>query len=237
MKQGNKLLAKTSWQFDSLDDVKQFWQEVRNVPLRAEGRQHYHEEQYAVGLYMLLLGQQRVLNYPLRLDQAESPDFIITSLSGMTTGLEITRATTGSIQRVMTEIDREFSRRTKQAEIDGTEPEPVAAIHNPAGWTEDQCVSRWCDQVVTAVRRKLEKLPNFRQAPHHDLLICNDADVPLFPGNERARAFSIVTSALEDLQAEFMYHFRIVSVIMSLDLEFDIAGSRRSLVYSENEAS
>jgi hypothetical protein len=237
MKQGKNFLAKTSWQFDSLDDIKQFWQEVREVPLRAEGRKHHHEEQYAAGLYLFLLGRQRAVSYPLRLDQAESPDFMVTSPSGATSGLEITRATTGSIQRVMTEIDREFFRRMRQAEIDGTEPEPVAAIANPAGWTDGQCVCRWCDQVTTAVRRKLEKLPNFRQATHHDLLICNDADVPLFPGKERERAFSIVKSALQEPQAEFACHFRIVSVIMSLDLEFDILGTRTPLAYRESEAS
>ena len=231
-----EMLQQDSWEFRSLSDIERLWTEVRTVPMRAECRKHYHEEQYAAALYLLLLGRYRVLSYPFRLDEGESPDFMLGWPSGETSGLEVTRATTGLFQQVMTELDQEFIRREKEATVKGTGPEPVAVVD----WNlppEDERVRRWYEQVLEAVRRKLiEKLPKFRRAAHHDLLICNDADVPLFPGRERERVLNTVASALKGLDAQFAQSFRTVSLIMSLDVEYDIGGNRRLLVYADGEA-
>ena len=96
----------------------------------------------------------------------------------------------------MSDIDRESVRREKEAKAIGAEAEPVSGIYNPLGWTGDQCVRNWCDQVLEAIRCKVDKLPRFHQATHHDLLMCNDADVLLLPGREREQAFDMVASKL-----------------------------------------
>ncbi len=230
-------LKSNSWEFRSLEDVRRFWSDVRTVPMRAEGRKHHHEEQYAAGLYLLLLGRHDLLSYPFRLDEGESPDFMLTSPSGETSGLEVTRATIQPFQKVMSNIDREFVHREEEAKARGTRAEPVSVIYNPLGWTDGQCVRNWCDQMLKAIVRKFDKLTTFRRATHHDLLICNDTDVPLFPGRERERAFDMVASELKKLGSRDTRSFRSVSVIMSLDVEYDIGRNRRLLVYRESEAS
>lgn len=45
-----KAIMQDSWEFHSLDDIRRFWTAVRSIPSRAEGREHYHEEQYSLGL-------------------------------------------------------------------------------------------------------------------------------------------------------------------------------------------
>ena len=90
--------------------------------------------------------------------------------------------------------------------------------------------------MLKAVRRKLKKLAKFRAASYHDLLINNDADV-LLGRSERKRAFDTVAEALNDLNARVKPSFHVVSIIMSLDVEFDISGNRRFLPYSKNEVS
>ena len=63
---GTGALKSNSWDFCSPEDVERFWAAARTVPLGAEGRKHHHEEEYAAGLYLLLLGRHGLLNYPLR---------------------------------------------------------------------------------------------------------------------------------------------------------------------------
>jgi hypothetical protein len=229
-------LKQNSWEFRSVEDIQRFWAEVQIVPMRAEGRKHPHEEQWAVGLYLLLLGRHGLLSYPFRLDEGESPDFMLTWLSGETSGLEVTRATTASFQQVMTKLDREFIRRERAVSAKEGKPEPVVFVD----WNlpdEAARVRTWCNQVLEAIQRKLDKLANFRKATYHDLLVCNDADVPLFRGREKTQAFDTVASEFTEFEARFQQSFRSVSVIMSTDVEYDIGRNRRLLVYRESEAS
>jgi hypothetical protein len=81
--------------------------------------------------------------------------------------------------------------------------------------------------------RKLNKLAEFRRAAAH----CNDADVPLFPGREREHALDTVASELNKLESRYAQSVRSISVIMSLDVEYDVGQNRRLLVYRESEAS
>ena len=120
------------WKFKRRKDVERFWREVRSLPSRANGRKHHQEERYCLALYLLALATHEMLTYPLRVEQGESPDFMLTSNSGETTGLEVTRATTTWIQRKMTENDREFARREAEAASSGVKPEPVGFLLSDA---------------------------------------------------------------------------------------------------------
>lgn len=251
----NNSSAEGSWEFRSLDDIQRFSGQVRSVPGRTQGRKHHHEEQYSLGLYLLALGEHALLTFPLRIEQGESPDFMRTWPSGETTGLEVTRATTEDFQRTMTGTEKEFLRREAEAKAAGVdilplpadqgvllvpraEAEPVCIMQGPLeGWAGEKPERKWCDQVLKAVRQKFEKLPKFRPASYHDLLINNDADVPLFGGSERKRALDTVAKALNDFNARIKRTFRVVSIILSLDVEYDIGGNRRLLPYRQNEAS
>jgi hypothetical protein len=224
----------SSWEFRSLEDVEDFWTEFRAVLMRSEGREHRDEELYAAALYLLLLGRPGLLAFPFRLDKSEAPDFILGCPSGKVYGLEVSRATTTQFQREMTELDKEYSRREREAARRGIEPEPVMRGYDLP--PDEERVRNWCDRVLAAIRQKLEKLPKFQQAADHDLLICKDADVPLFPGRERDQALEMLAAELRQFEASFGRRFRTVSLILSLDVEHDIGRNRKLLSYREKEA-
>src|SRR5262249_35914153 len=118
-----------SVEIHSFDDVKQLWSSVRSVPGRTEGREHYHEERYYLGLYLLALGTYELLAYPFQVEQEkqqhESPDFMLRWSPGQVTGLKITRATKKSFQSVMTATERMYNRRKAEAALYGETAEPV----------------------------------------------------------------------------------------------------------------
>ena len=95
-----------SWTFRRRSDVERFWREVRDVPRRTNGRKHYHEERFCLGLYLLALATHDLLTYPLRVEQGESPDFMLTWKSGETTGLEVKRATQASLRSATDQAER-----------------------------------------------------------------------------------------------------------------------------------
>ena len=98
----------TEWVIRSIKDVQTLWLKVREVPRRTEGRRHWHEEQYCLGVYLLALSRHGLLDYPFAVKRGESPDFIFTEKSGEVIGLEVTRATEPWLQREMTSADREY---------------------------------------------------------------------------------------------------------------------------------
>jgi hypothetical protein len=208
-------------QFRLLGDVERFRAEVRAIPMRAQGGTHPDEDRYAAGLYLLWLGRHGLLSYPFGLDQGESPDFMLTWQSGETSGLEVTRATTGAFQKVMSELDRESIRRDKEAKAKGVEPD-VASVDWDISSDSDERVHKWCDQMLQAIRRKLEKLPKYRVATYHDLVIHQDTSEPIFPGNERREALRAL-APVKDLQFQFPQRFHTISIITSSDVEYDIA--------------
>jgi hypothetical protein len=169
---------KDHWKFRSVADVRRFWRSVGSVPGRTEGRKHYHEERYSLGLYLLGLAEHEILTYPLRVDQEESPDFMLTWPSGELTGLEVTRATEQWLQRTMTASEKEYGRRTIEVAASGEEPEPVSIPLSQGGWVGDEAEDEWRSLVQRAIEQKLAKLPKFRPASRHDLLIYDDTPLP-----------------------------------------------------------
>ncbi|MGO9605835.1 MAG: hypothetical protein ACLQAT_21015 [Candidatus Binataceae bacterium] len=113
------------WKINSADDVSALWQSVREVPGRTAGRKPYQEERYCLGLYLLAQAANGLLKYPLRVEQGESPDFMISDLSGAMIGLEITRATSELLQEAMTWAEKTHRVRVAEAEESGGRPEPV----------------------------------------------------------------------------------------------------------------
>jgi hypothetical protein len=89
------------WHFRNADDVKEFWKKFQRVPARKR-RTKRDEERYCLGLYLFALATHRKLKYPLRVEEGESPDFIITWSSGKSTGLDIVKAAEMWIEREVT---------------------------------------------------------------------------------------------------------------------------------------
>jgi hypothetical protein len=89
------------WSFRSVDDVREFWKKFQRVPARRR-RSKRDEERYCLALYLLALATYRKLKYPLRIEEGESPDFLIAWSSAKSTGLDVIKATEIWVQREMT---------------------------------------------------------------------------------------------------------------------------------------
>ena len=221
-----------SVEIHSLADVKRLWSSVRLVPGRTEGRQHYHEERFCLGLYLLALGTHDLLAYPVKVAQAkqqhESPDFTLEWPSGQVTGLEVTRATEESFQSLMTAIEKMSSRRKAEVAVYGETPEPVN-VSLDDGWIDEEPQVKWCSLVQKAIEKKLEKLPSFKPASRHDLVIYDDT--PLLPV-QRRKVIEDLHSWVSSVKAN-RPQLGTVSIIISLDVVFDVSGSVRILPYVE----
>lgn len=215
------------WKFTTLADVQRFWRGVRSVPWRTEGRKHFHEERYSLGLYLLALAEHELLTYPLRVEQGESPDFMLTWPSGKLTGLEVTRATEPWLQRSMTVSEKEYRRRETTAAASGDKPEPVCIPLSEAGWAGDQAEVEWCALIRKAVEQKVKKLPNFRSASRHDLLIYDDTPLPAV---DRRKVLAAISPWAHNLNGK-THGLGKISVIISLDVLFDLGGARQIFPY------
>ena len=219
------------WRIDSFDDVKRLWSGVRSVPGRTQGREHFHEERYYLGLYLLALGTHGQLPYPLQVEEGESPDFVLIWRSGEATGLEVTRATTQWLQRAMTEDESEYLCREAAAIASGETPEPVSRSLSDGGWIGDEAEAEWCLLVRQAVERKIRKLPGFRSASRYDLLVYDDTPVG---GIDRRKVVATLYPWVRSLDATIP-KLGTVSVVISLDVLFDLSGRPRVLPYIETD--
>ncbi len=210
----------------SIKDVQALWCKVE-APRRTEGRRHHHEEEYCLGAYLSALGRHELLNYPFTVKRGESPDFMLTEKSGAVVGLEVTRATEPWLQREMTIADREYRRREFAAENSGREAEPVVIDLSELGWVGDEAENQWCALMRCAIERKIAKLPAFIPAARYDLLVYDDTPLPAV---DRRKALAALTSWAKDLKFMTPKLGRI-SILISLDVLFDVVGESRILPY------
>lgn len=204
------------WSFRCADDVNEFWKKFQRVPARKR-RTKRDEERYCLALFLLALATHRRLKYPLRVEEGESPGFVLTWRSGKHTGLEITKATNMWVQREMTNMEVEFERRESAAKPVGAEPEPVSLMLSEHGWAGDEPEFGWLSFIKEAVTRKLLKLANFRSTSRQDLLVYDDTPLPAI---ERAKVLPAFSRWLSETRRSNSRLGR-VSLIISLDLLHD----------------
>jgi len=208
-------------------DVQTLWRRVREVPRRSEGRRHYHQEQYCLGLYLLALGRHGLLDYPVTVRKGESPDFVLIDRSGETSGLEVTRATEPWIQLKMTRADRESQRRGLAAKNSARDAESVIIGLSELGWVGDEPEDQWCFLMRRAIERKITKLHTFAPASRNDLLVYDDTPLPAV---DRRKVLAALNPWARDLKARTRLLGRI-SIAISLDLLFDVGGKSRILPF------
>jgi hypothetical protein len=211
----------------SYKDVQTLWSKVQGGPGRTEGRKHSHLEQYCVGVYLLALGRHGLLDYPFAVKSGESPDFILADKSGEAIGLEVTRATDQWLQRDMTGADREYRQRKLATEVSASDAEPVAIALSELGWIGDQAEDQWCVVVRRSIERKIQKLRAFRSAARHDLLIYDDIPIPAI---DRRKVMVALDPWAGDLKSNTPTLGRI-SIVISLDVIFDVGGRSQILPY------
>jgi len=193
--------------------VKEFWKRFQRVPARKR-RTKRDEERYCLALYLLALATHRKLKYPLRIEEGESPDFLVTWSSGKTTGLEVTKATNMWVQREMTKMEVEFEKREMEAKAHGAETEPVSLTLSQHGWSGNQAEAQWLWFIQDAVKRKLSKLTKFRSTSRQDLVVYDDTPLAAI---ERPKVFPVLSRWLSQTR-NVNPRLGRVSIIVSLDL-------------------
>ncbi len=213
------MVAMTDKVISSISDVDALWRKVREVPRRTESRKHSYEEQYCLGIFLLALGRHGLLDYPFTVKQGESPGFLITEKSGQVAGLEVTSASEPWVQGEMPssireDLRREFSSRTFRS-------------------VGDEAERQWCGLIRNAIERKIAKLPAFMPAQRHDLLVYDDTPLPTV---DRRKVLAALDPWARDLKSKTPLLERI-SIIISLDVLFDVGGESRILPYVQWSAT
>jgi hypothetical protein len=203
----------TLHRFDSLADIRRFWIRVGKVGSRRNREKARREERYCLALYMLARATNNLIEYPISVEEGQSPDFMVSEGAGDTFGLEVTQATTP-----------EHEERLTHAEKSGAS---VLDLGPEAGWLEGQRESLWIERMKCAVMQKLELIPGYRKASRHDLLIYDNT--PLIGVNRDQ-----VTANIRDWIREYrsaVPSFGFLSIIISLDVVLDVGGECRMLPF------
>ena len=152
-----------TWKIDSVTDVQALWHEVREVRRRTEGRTPKEYERHYLGLHLLALANERRLSYPLIIEEGKSPDFLLEWSTGITTGLEVTRATDEKIQAWMTFVER-------------AHPEGRARLaSSPCGYLDGQMEEEWCGRVRETIEKKSS---NYLGSNRLHFTICSFLTIP-----------------------------------------------------------
>lgn len=201
------------YRIKSRDDLEEFWHGVRNVPARSR-RSKRDEERYALALFLRARAEVALLDFPLFVAEGESPDFVITEPDSRCVGLEVTRATSRKIQKWMTEAEKRL-------------PETSSILLSPHGWAGDSAEREWLRFFEGAIEEKLRKLPKFRRAERYDLLIYDDTPLPS-PDRK-----SVIQKLAKFVRARRAENPRLgeVSLIISLDVIYDVGGAGRTLSF------
>lgn len=211
------------WHFDSPKAVHSFWVNVRNVPRRTEGRTDKQYERYYAALYFLALANDAALSYPLKVEEGESPDFMLTWPSGEITGLEVIRATDQKLQQAMTRAEKDH-------------PNGYVLLASPQGYRGDDLEKQACAFFCEAIEKKADKLGKFRPASRHDLIVPDDTRMG---AGDRRKVLAILTPWARELKQREPKLGKI-SIVASLDVLYDIGGESRIfpfVAWSNPEAS
>ncbi|MHB8384065.1 MAG: hypothetical protein ACYDC3_17190 [Candidatus Binataceae bacterium] len=163
------------------------------------------------------------------------PNFSVAEAGHAPVSVEVTRATTWGLQRQMDEAEREAEERLGASAHRGTRSELVEMPLPLNGSAGDDHRQRWLDLIEGSIEKKLAKLDSYCRATgltRHDLLIYDDT--PML-GVDRSKVLPDLARWVHDRRKRNPL-LGIVSLIMSLDVVYDIDGQCRALPFLELEA-
>jgi hypothetical protein len=133
----------------------------------------------------------------------------------------------------MTASEKEYKRRILEVASSEEDLKPVSIPLSQAGWVGDEAEVEWCSLIRNAIEQKFAKLPNFRPASRHDLLIYDDTPLPAVDRRKVLAAISSWARRLDDR----IPAFGKISVIISLDVLFDLSGRCQIFPYIDWSAA
>lgn len=194
-------------------------------------------ERYCIKYYLEKLSDEKILEFPMETQKTESPDFNIMNPKGEVTGLEITEATNEDYQQALTEtersdddetlIDLTFFRRDKLlpkgSYKNGIRKKDQELIIE-GGWEGDSAERNLIECLMSALRRKLEKLnnPYFPIFNRYELLIYDSC--PSSICIETIKLKKVIGDHTKNISDSYTKKFDVVSILRSFDIIYDVGG-------------
>jgi hypothetical protein len=207
--------------FRSREDVEKFWRAVCNVPPRTR-RSKRQEERYYLGLFLVALAGSESMPFSFAIEEIseyKSPDFMFDA-EEKRFGIEVTRATSPEFQQKKTAIEKKH-------------PNGYAFLLSDRGWTNNGAVEQqWLRYFEDAILKKLPKLRDYLSAARHDLIIWEDAPLP---DVNRTVVISALAQWIRARRSENPLLGK-VSVVISLDVIYDVDGESRTLPFVDLES-
>jgi hypothetical protein len=194
-----------------------------SVPGRTEGRRSHHRERYCITRYLSTLSNSSLLNFPLRVLKAESPDFFLFGPDSTVTGLEITEAGTERHQRTATELERRPPGTLLEGE--GSLRQPGESLQG-LPYVGDEPERELASLVLRAVMAKTNTLnrSHFAEADLHELLIYDNSHLAVVAELEDLAPL-LKNSLLEwRSQQQSERQFVRISVLRDAELLYDCTG-------------
>ena len=179
-----------------------------SVPLRTEGRTTEHCEQWSICRFLATYAETEVINYPLRIEKRERPDFLLRLSSG-DIGIEVTEAVApdwawADARREKLNYDNLiFLHRFRPGETQRSREE-IDNIARGAtwgsGWVGDGPEREWAEVMIHFALQKAEKLakPGFERFAADWLLIYDNWPLPAVDDPKAASHFMRRLCALEE---------------------------------------
>ena len=229
-------------------DIKALSNIAFTVPSRSKGRSTYHTERYGITQYLKALAKYGMINFPLTIEKAEAPDFMILGPAEKF-GVEFTEASTEAFQCAMTKqsmiadqasfldvsmfkLSEGVTTRDITRSFGGKGEKRFFLTPNDkmrgAGWVNDEPEKEWAKVVVDAIYKKTEVLnkPHFQSKIKLELLIYDNTHVSIFIKPPEGLKYIEDELAKRNFSSSFPRVYDRISVIFGKMILFDIANTK-----------
>jgi hypothetical protein len=217
---------KKAWQISAQDRTglfSEFGEYGISVPDRTQPKDPFAEELYCLRRFLFPLAESGRLEFPITVTKGESPDFRL-SRAGMTTGLEVRKATAAEFEADLTRLAR--GRETKHYESDLDEGAMNLSF---AGWACDGAEREVVEYILASIAAKLELLDSY-SVDACDLLIYDNTPTA---APDLGKIAAVLPARFKDpLRSAKGQSFGVISVIRDPWLIYDIGGTPAILKYN-----
>ncbi|MEM7051719.1 MAG: nucleotidyltransferase domain-containing protein [Acidobacteriota bacterium] len=193
------------------------------VPGRTKGRKTDDGERYCIVQYLRTLDQVGCLDFPIRVEKRERPDFEV--LSGeKVVGLECTEAGSTSAHRA----DAELEKAPRGSVLEGTKLRKPGESLKDSPMFGDEPERLWVEDILDTLRSKQGKLSGYQEFPEQHLLIYDNSQyrtLTAWTVTDLPRRLADGINELPGYGSEPGQRFQRVSVLRDRVLMYDITGS------------
>jgi hypothetical protein len=206
------------------DLIRQLSEIDSSVPRRTEERRSHHRERYCIVRYLTALARHGLLEFPLKVEKSESPDFLLHLPDGAVSGIEITEAGTERSQRAATQLEKSPPGSFLENEDSLRMPDEESQGRGDVG---NEPEIELTDILLRAVMAKTGALNrgHYAEADRHELLIYDNSHLAVLTGLGDLAPFlkPVLNEWLAQNQTQRA--FSSISVLRDTELLYNCAGA------------